>query len=264
MNCQEFETVVRDLARAQVSDSVTREPLLAREHAQTCELCELKLQEERELTRKLAAVAALKSEPSRHVESALLQAYRETRSDISAAPKIAVSVSVFRRPVYWVTAAAAALLIVFAVAVLRLELTSPNPGINPASASSRVARSADATGSVGLKPLSNSIGEEPITVSPRKARRINHRAPNRVVGRVLPQVADANPIEPEIATQFIALSAAGPQSLQDGGQIVRVELSRLAMASFGLPVNMDRSGERVKADVLLSADGFARAIRFIQ
>jgi len=36
------------------------------------------------------------------------------------------------------------------------------------------------------------------------------------------------------------------------------------MASFGLPVNMDRSGERVTAEVLLSADGFARAIRFIQ
>ena len=70
--------------------------------------------------------------------------------------------------------------------------------------------------------------------------------------------------EPEIASQFIALGAVGPMSFQDGGQIVRVEVSRLAMASFGLPVNMDRSGERVTAEVLLSADGFARAIRFIQ
>ena len=45
---------------------------------------------------------------------------------------------------------------------------------------------------------------------------------------------------------------------------MRVELPRSAMASFGVPVNMDRFGERVKADVFVSADGFARAIRFVQ
>jgi hypothetical protein len=31
-----------------------------------------------------------------------------------------------------------------------------------------------------------------------------------------------------------------------------------------LPVNMERYNERVKADVLVSADGLARAIRFVQ
>ena len=36
------------------------------------------------------------------------------------------------------------------------------------------------------------------------------------------------------------------------------------MANFGLPVNMDRVDQRVKADVLLGADGLARAIRFVQ
>src|SRR6185503_19644809 len=69
--------------------------------------------------------------------------------------------------------------------------------------------------------------------------------------------------EAEIATDFVALSSV-PANFQDGGQIVRVELSRSAMASLGFPVNVDRFGERVKADVLLSADGFARAIRFVQ
>jgi hypothetical protein len=60
------------------------------------------------------------------------------------------------------------------------------------------------------------------------------------------------------------LGYAGPINLQDGGQLVRVELSRSAMLNMGLPVNMDRYGERVKADVLLGADGLARAIRFVQ
>ena len=52
--------------------------------------------------------------------------------------------------------------------------------------------------------------------------------------------------------------------LWDGGQIVRVELPRSALANFGLPVNMDRSNEKVKADVLFGVDGLAHAIRFIQ
>jgi hypothetical protein len=68
----------------------------------------------------------------------------------------------------------------------------------------------------------------------------------------------------EVATHFMALGYAGPLNPQDGGQLVRVELSRSAMLSMGLPVNMDRYDERVKADVLLGADGLARAIRFVQ
>ena len=68
----------------------------------------------------------------------------------------------------------------------------------------------------------------------------------------------------EIATDFIPLSYMSAASLQDGGQIVRVQLPRSALANFGLPVNMDRYNEKVKADVLLGVDGRAHAIRFVQ
>jgi hypothetical protein len=76
--------------------------------------------------------------------------------------------------------------------------------------------------------------------------------------------AIANETQGEIATQFMPLGYAGPINLQDGGQLVRVQMSRSAMLSLGLPVNMDRYSESVKADILLGADGFARAIRFVQ
>jgi flavin-dependent dehydrogenase len=68
----------------------------------------------------------------------------------------------------------------------------------------------------------------------------------------------------EIATDFIPLSSMTAVSLQDGGQIVRVKLPRSALANFGLPVNMDRYNEKVKADVLIGVDGLAHAIRFVQ
>jgi hypothetical protein len=65
----------------------------------------------------------------------------------------------------------------------------------------------------------------------------------------------------EIATDFIPLGQYGQV---EEGHLVRVELPRSALASFGLPVNAESAGGRVKADVLLGEDGTARAIRFIR
>jgi hypothetical protein len=74
----------------------------------------------------------------------------------------------------------------------------------------------------------------------------------------------ANHATREIATDFMPLGYLNPATFQDGGQIVRVELPRSALVNFGLPVNMDRYHEKVKADVLLGVDGLAHAIRFVQ
>jgi hypothetical protein len=68
----------------------------------------------------------------------------------------------------------------------------------------------------------------------------------------------------EITTDFLPLSYSSSLSQFDEGQVVRVELPRSALQSFGLPVNAERYGERVKADVLLGHDGVARAIRFVR
>ena len=65
-------------------------------------------------------------------------------------------------------------------------------------------------------------------------------------------------------TEFMQLGDVSVANFQEGAQVVRVEMPRYAMARFGLPVNMERYDERVKADVWLGADGVARAIRFVQ
>ena len=95
----------------------------------------------------------------------------------------------------------------------------------------------------------------PAYPKPRRYRPANRRAPNTQV---------ANHVTNEIATDFIPLSYMSTAGLQDGGQIVRVQLPRSALANFGFPVNMDRYNEKVKADVLFGVDGTARAIRFVQ
>jgi hypothetical protein len=68
----------------------------------------------------------------------------------------------------------------------------------------------------------------------------------------------------EIATEFIPLMQGGQYAQAEEGHLVRVELPRSALASFGLPVNAEAAGGRVKADVLLGEDGTARAIRFVR
>ncbi|HVF50977.1 MAG TPA: hypothetical protein VNA19_12865 [Pyrinomonadaceae bacterium] len=80
------------------------------------------------------------------------------------------------------------------------------------------------------------------------------------------QGADAslNQGEAEITTDFFPLAGASELTATDGGHVVRVELPRSALVSFGLPVNVERTGGRVKADVLLGDDGVARAVRFVR
>jgi hypothetical protein len=68
----------------------------------------------------------------------------------------------------------------------------------------------------------------------------------------------------EIATDFIALTHDAREVASAGGQLVRVELPRSALVRFGLPMDVERASERVKADVMLGEDGIARAIRFVR
>jgi hypothetical protein len=268
MNCQDFETVVRDVARTEGFEAHD-ELFQAFSHVQDCSACELRLEDERELSRKLSALSITTAAPSSHVETILLHAYRQTLS-VSRSARTTTSAAVGHLG-YWFAAAAAVLLILIGFAALRVRLQPPKFATTGGETTTvnTPAEAARINGPTRFE--STAIGSSSPIRNARphgsRARRSKQRLHGERAG--LPQAVATNTpseqqTEPEIATQFIALSAVGPVNLQDGGQIVRVEVSRLAMASFGFPVNMDRSGERVKADVLLSADGFARAIRFIQ
>lgn len=108
------------------------------------------------------------------------------------------------------------------------------------------------------RPIDRRLNEEP------KKQEVVAQKPRRRAPRREPRNEVANHVNREIATDFMPLGYLNAATLQDGGQIVRVELPRSALVSFGLPVNMDRYHEKVKADVLLGVDGLAHAIRFVQ
>lgn len=67
----------------------------------------------------------------------------------------------------------------------------------------------------------------------------------------------------DYATDFVSLPFADDPGRLDGGTVVRVTLSRSALASFGLPVAGMGSSDQIPADIALSEDGVPQAIRLV-
>jgi hypothetical protein len=68
----------------------------------------------------------------------------------------------------------------------------------------------------------------------------------------------------EVATEFIPLPYGAELARLDRPRMLRMRLPRTALWSVGLPMNVERAFEPVKADVVFDEDGMARAIRFVK
>jgi hypothetical protein len=251
MNCQKFESVVSELARGQMMAAEQRAEALA--HSDVCDDCSARLSDEQMLTLGLQSLAAdMESlEAPSAVESKLLEAFR--------ARPAAVEKSAFSRvnQRYWIAAIAAVLLIAISLAVFSW---SKRPAVDQRVADKQVEpqpKVADKPNEQLVKDVEKpAAGELSHVIKPKRNRPVSSRRADTA--------SVANHVTKEVATDFIPLSYMGAASLQEGGQIIRVQLPRSALANFGLPVNMDRYNEKVKADVIYGVDGMARAIRFVQ
>ena len=253
MNCQKFESIVSELARGQMMAAELRGEALA--HVDACEDCAMRLRNEEMLTRGLLSLAVQMEslEAPANIEANLLLAFRARQSvaPVPAAPRSHIT--------YWAAAVAAMLLIAISVFVFRW---TNRPVENPRQANSQEEpqRKPEVVESPAPQFANNGpVPDEDVLPAYPKPRRNRSFNPRRI-----PNTQVANHVTNEIATDFIPLSYMSTAGLQDGGQIVRVQLPRSALANFGFPVNMDRYNEKVKADVLFGVDGTARAIRFVQ
>ena len=251
MNCQKFEDVVGDLARGQMMETYLRSTALS--HLDVCVKCGQRLRDEQALMRGLHALTVQMSSisASTDVETHLREAMR---AGLVPPPALA---KVNPRRVYWLAVAAAVLVFIGTIVAASWQWQSKRNKSVPV-------QSAANEGS----PKSNQPDQQAIVRNvdtPKTAKRVIRRSRSSVATRRSPNPAEtvANHAR-EIATDFIPLGNMNSTSLQDGGTIVRVELPRSALVRFGLPVNMDRVNENVKADVWLGVDGLAHAIRFVQ
>lgn len=280
MSCRNFETIITELARGQMLEARAKDDALA--HMETCKSCARRLANEQTLTvglRAVAASTATATAPAR-VEAALLAAFRQPPVSTSV-PTIAPTQIKRTRWARWSVAAAAVILIASAFTLPRLLSTTPREDsagrnktieqMSPTPSQSVTARAPDVIApdmlpvDVQDNPYQKpSISQtSPGAANRRRGAMRDAMMNNRQTGNATNPESAANTYE-EIATDFLPLTYGSNLSQLDDGQVVRVELPRSALHSFGLPVNAERAGERVKADVLLGNDGVARAIRFVR
>ena len=272
MNCGDFEAIITDLAGEKLIDASRYKQALA--HKNTCARCAARLANERSLTKALAVVANAETEQApAHTKAALLQAFAQ-RTQNSAAPPIPFvsqteaksgSVVLFspkaknHLPSWLWTVAAAILLAVLGIAAMQiLQSSSSQSGLQ----------------AHGLEPISLPKSkaqpqlpnkEKPIaiaTVNVPKPRRRNTPLQTTMApannNRGQQQADDA-----EITTDYIPLTYVAGATAMESGQVVRVMMTRSSLLAYGLPVNLERDDEKIKADLVVGDDGLARAIRFV-
>ncbi len=267
MNCEEFESLLNNQARAEWINADGREPYLA--HAKTCGPCATRLADKRALTTGLRALAAEsegKDAPPR-IETALLAAFRQQQS--APVKTNVVTFPVRHRQIQLLALAAAAVLLI-ASAVVASQLLK-----NTSSEQPRIALLPSPTVQPKRIPAPPQVNVAAEIADPDEKRPVKPRkkpAPRRAFADGSSVVASLGEFTPvllqengqEVTTDFMPLSHEFDSEPLESGQLIRVQMPRTALASFGLPVNLERANVPVKADVLLAEDGSARAIRFVR
>jgi hypothetical protein len=277
MSCRNLEVIITELARGQMLEARVREDVLL--HMKDCRRCAARFADEQSLTAGLRAVAASASlaETPARVETALLSAFRQQREN-PFRPMVTPALAAKPRWIPLSIAAAAAILIISALAAQFMPSTNSGDAVQnqasinqPAPVQTAAPEESDAI-ERGKEPGDEASNSDQrladMQQSPRGMNRRRDIARNASLSsnqsRNVNSLAAAANSNEEIVTDFLPLTYGGSLTQMDDGQVVRVELPRSALQSFGLPVNAERAGERVKADVLLGHDGVARAIRFVR
>lgn len=226
MNCAEFEEILHDLDRPGTGGLGKREEALA--HAETCASCGPLMMQAESLDLGLRQFASEASEKtaSPAVEAALRAAFRKARSAET------------RRRASWqiaALAAAAVILLLLGMSLWHRFGETPNRG--------------------GLGAPTNAQQISP-TQNPATATNGNSATDQS-------EQATAEDSNDESATAFVALPFADDPDAVQSGEVVRVVLTRSALASLGVPTLGTGSSDQIPADLLLSDDGTPQAIRLV-
>ena len=277
MNCQDFSTIVGELASISLMDAARREA--AQTHSEQCPHCAKRLAEERALVssfRELIAADVMRAAPAA-LEDGLRAAFRQqmAAAEIESAPTTRRQNSRF----LWLAAAMLIATVGASSAILMIGRGNSPRVIKTAK------RDETPVEKEKVQAISHPKKSDVTTISNVNDRIVIRRRvglgrstvalDKKVAGNaakadtsVTVSIGGFAPIpvasnEAEIATDFVPLLAGVGNPTIDNGQVIRVQMPRSALASFGLPFNLERANESVKADVLLGEDGLARAIRFV-
>jgi hypothetical protein len=272
MNCQAFDNIVSDLARNGLVDAEFSQEGL--DHTSECGRCADLLANERSLSvalRGLASTDRLTQAPG-NLETSLLSAFRLASAEQNSVLDATSLPLPARRGYHWSVAAAAAVVAsLLAIAGVKL-LSQHTTGSNVVPQKVAVMQPNDKKNEPDNIPAPTVSQERepapilgPTPVERHPNRRSHPAMQNADYHRASkPPVENIDAPSQEIATDYFPVSYASSLSPLESGRVIRVELPRTALASFGLPMNMAQANGSVKADVLMDDYGAARAIRFVR
>jgi hypothetical protein len=254
MNCQEFERAIIELASGRLMDSEWR--WNAQTHATACARCATRLEQERTLSARLGAVAAAEAQikAPEHIRQSLRAAFDAGFAPASApAPVFRAS----KNQLWWGWAATAAALLLAVTGVLWRGVKSSGWDLNadqaPGASATPTPRPAEKQPEIKRQENVEPLARNDLASAP---------APNR---RFIPRQREIIPaIEfDDDGAEFFPLTLVAQTEVEGAQQIVRVEVPRSMLLIWGLPVNAERAGETVQADVVIGEYGVARAIRIL-
>ena len=260
MNCRDFDAIVSGLVRRETPRAMIEE---ARAHVASCARCAPLLAKQQSLSIGLKALAARPDEDraAERIESALRAEFRRQHAG-AVEPGVygarATTLSSF--PLFWQRRSWVLVPIIITLAVVlimgrfqqRPRVSSwtqshPHTEVQPSSPHPAVV-AAVSTQHPAIQSAAKQKGSRP-----------RGRVGSRWARARLPDSRD------EWTTYFYSLPNSSGLDLDEGWQMVRVDMPVSALATLGVPlVNEGSSNQYVKADVVLAADGTARAIRFVQ
>ncbi len=253
MNCQDFANIVNDLAAGRLMNASTREHGLA--HAATCKRCAARMADEHVLNAGLSAFAesAETAAPSPQLKASLRAAF-DARYGKATAP---IGISTQANTHRWALAAVAAILLVAMTVPLWLRQFSSQKTQVVVKKLPTPSRITEIPEELTRPPAPPSVDQPKVVShnpSPGAKRRIARRDNAPAVST----------FAAETTTGFIPLTYLSSTTALQSGVIVRVEVERATLIAMGLPLNLERAGSRIKADLALGDDGVARAIRLVE
>ena len=252
MNCQDFETTILSMARAQLLEASARRQTLA--HIAACPACAERLAEQQAVTAAVRATArSLRDEAaSAHIEQSLRAAFRKQSGVLPTIRSSSYLPIRMRRWPKRALAAVAAILLLFLLAGAIRQWS--------------LARRNQKTATVQPSPPVTKENEKlPERLLPTEEP--EREAPRRVASerrRTRPLVRQGATSGEDAATEFIALASENQLVPLESGQVLRVELSTSTLISMGLRVTAEDVSKPLLADLLVGQDGVPRAIRFVR
>jgi len=224
MNCTQFEEALHDLDRPGTQGFASREDALA--HAESCGDCAQLLTHSESLDLALRKISqgASEAQASAHMEKLLREEFRQQWAKTEGGNQRWQSA---------LLATAAGLLLALGFSLHYWSERQP-------------------VGKVSVSPVTAPAPDE---------SRLSEFAMN--AGDWEEAATNSQSLDSDSATDFVALPYADDSMAGEGGAIVRVVLSRQALASLGMPVTDLGSADRIPADIVVSEDGAPQAIRLV-